>query len=136
MLTKSAPDPDQILTRNVPSEIRDQRSESKQTKEGKGLCSPPPSVFVVVREVWHHLEAGLAWLDPNDYGRPWPPPRRSLIVSTCQKFPADLCVKAAREAREIVIAQDRAPNITGLFEKKLRDLAEVRSAVRESLEVA
>lgn len=105
--------------------------------EGRGLNSPIPSVVLqTVREVWHHLDAGLAWLPENDHGRPWPPPRRPQIISLCSRYPADLCLKAAREAREIVIAQDRAPNITGLFEKKLRDLAGVRDTVRDSMEAA
>lgn len=72
-------------------------------------------------------------LSPNDYGRPWPNPRRERIRILLVEFDDDLCIKAAKEARQIVVCQDRAPNITALFEKKLRDLADVRSAVRESL---
>jgi hypothetical protein len=87
----------------------------------------------VQREVWHHLTAGLRWLSSNDHGRDWPLPLRDRIRQLVAEFDADLCVRAAKEAREIVASQDRAPNITGLFEKKLRDLAEVRETVRREL---
>jgi hypothetical protein len=50
-----------------------------------------------------------------------------------EQYPEDLCLAAAEEAREIVQSQDRAPNITNLFAKKLADLAQVRSTVRDSL---
>jgi hypothetical protein len=110
-----------------------QSTENRTTKEG-GLSSPNPSV--VLREVWSILEGGLASLGLNDRGRPWPPARRSAIVAVCSRYEPDLCIKAAWEAREIVQSQDRAPNITALFEKKCRDLAEVRSVVRGSLEAA
>ena len=106
-------------------------------KKGVGLVSSigvfSPDPFPVQREVWHHLTAGLAWLSDNDHGRSWPLPRRDRLVDLLAEFDPDLCVRAARETREIVQSQDRAPNITGLFEKKLRDLAEVRAAVRGAL---
>lgn len=129
MLTKLTPDRDQIVPKSSPSEIRDQRPQT----EG-GLYSPNPSV--VLREVWAILEGGLASLDLNDYGRPWPPLRRSALLAICSRYDDDLCLKAAQEAREIVQSQDRAPNITGLYAKKLAELAEVRSAVRDSIEAA
>lgn len=123
------------------TETRDQRPDL-----GVGLdtsnqfVSPSPVVRDVVvtrssaqREVWHHLTAGLGWLSANDHGRPWPLPRRDRLASLLAEFDEDLCVAAAREAREIVQSQDRAPNITALFEKKLRDLASVRTAVRGAL---
>lgn len=86
--------------------------------------------------MWTILRGGVDSLDVNDHGRPWPYPARSTIESLIGEYDADLCLKAAWEAREIVQSQDRAPNITALFEKKLRDLAEVRSTVRDSLEAA
>jgi len=90
----------------------------------------------VQREVIHHLTAGLRWLSPNDFGNDWPLPRRDRIRQLVAEFDPDLCRKAAKEAREIVAGQDRAPNITGLFEKKLRDLAEVRETVSRELTAA
>ncbi len=79
------------------------------------------------------LRGGIDSLDLNDHGRPWSYPSRSTIARLTAEFDADLCLAAAQEAREIVQSQDRAPNIAGLFEKKLRDLAEVRAAVRSAL---
>jgi len=109
--------------------------------EGSGLFSsssqnhysPDPVTSTVQREVWHHLTEGLGWLSANDHGRSWPLPRRGVLRQLLSEFDEDLCVRAARETREIVKAQDRAPNITGLFEKKLRDLAEIRATVRAEL---
>lgn len=78
------------------------------------------------------LQGGIDSLDLNDFGRPWPSPNRSDIrhlVATCDR---DLCLKAAWEAREIVQSQDRAPNVTALFAKKLRELADVREAIHRS----
>jgi hypothetical protein len=112
--------------------------------EGSGLSvsqngfstweSPDPETATIQREVWHHLTEALGWLSLNDHGRNWPLPRRDRLRTLLAGFDADLCIRAARETREIVKAQDRAPNITSLFEKKLRDLAEVRSTVRGELD--
>ena len=112
-------------------------SRVQRTDLGLGLDSPNPSVFVgattPAREVWHHLTAGLGALSLNDQGRRWPNPDRATLRRLLATHDADLCTRAAREAREIVMSQDRAPNITALFEKKLAELAEVRSVVRESI---
>lgn len=96
--------------------------------------SPNPSPLQ--REVWLILKGGLDGLSLNDFGRPWPNPRRDVLAQLIREHDVDLCVRAARETREIILSQDRAPNITRLYEKKLADLAEVRYAVRESLAVA
>ena len=110
-------------------------------KEGEGLqqSASSPSLSPT-QEVWLTLRSGVNSLDLNDRGRPWPGPNRSTIARLTAEYPADLCLKAAREAKEIVQSQDRAPNVTALFEKRLRELVgeaerrdEVRSAVRESL---
>lgn len=109
-------------------------SELKAQKTARvGLSSPNPSLEALEREVLSILQGGIDSLDLNDFGRPWPSPNRSDIrhlVATCDR---DLCLKAAREAREIVQSQDRAPNIAALFAKKLRDLTGVREAIRHSL---
>jgi hypothetical protein len=86
--------------------------------------------------VWSVLQGGIDSLGLNDFGNPWPAPRGDAIARALNQHEPHLCLAAAREAREIVQSQDRAPNITGLFEKKLRDLAEVRSTVRSALTVA
>lgn len=103
---------------------------------GEGLPTSridSPSPYAPAREVWQILLGGLHALSLNDHGRPWPYPRRDRLAALLAEFDHDLCVKAARAAREIVVSQDRAPNITNLFEKKLRDLAEVRETVRASV---
>lgn len=104
---------------------------------GGGLSTPiavsSPSPSPAAREVWEILKRGLDSLDLNDHGRPWPDPKRSVLAELTAEHDRDLCIKAAWEARQIVQSQDRAPNVTGLFAKKLADLAEVRSVVRQSL---
>lgn len=117
------------------SYTEESREEKKRTDIGEGLFSPHPSLSVSVQsQVWHHLTAGLRALSDNDHGRPWPNPDRAALRRLIAEHDADLCIRAAREAREIVQSQDRAPNITALFAKKLAELADVRSTVRESLE--
>lgn len=123
------------------SEFRVQRTEKGEglsSSQPLNFSSPPPDPVTATaqREVWHHLTAGLATLSPNDHGRPWPNPRRDVIRRLVEEFDGDLCVRAAKEAREIIQSQDRAPNVTGLWEKKLRELAEVRATVRGALEAA
>lgn len=93
----------------------------------------PSLPYAQLGEVWSILRGGIDSLDLNDFGNPWPSPRGDAIARALAQHDADLCLAAAREAREIVQSQGRAPNITGLFEKKLRDLVEVRATVRESL---
>lgn len=123
-----------------PEEIR---GEVRVRTKSRSVDSPSPYLPTVQREVWQILVGGLHSLSENDYGRPWPYPVRQRIARLAADHDRDLCIRAAREAREIVQSQDRAPNITSLFEKKLRDLAaeeahraEVRATVRESLGVA
>lgn len=122
-------------TRPDPSRDRPDEGSGRVGSLPLNFHSPDP-VTSTQREVWHHLTEGLGWLSLNDHGRNWPLPRRDRLRALTAEFPDDLCVKAAREAREIVKAQDRAPNITALFEKKLRNLAAVRNTVRESLGAA
>jgi hypothetical protein len=86
--------------------------------------------------VWQILLGGLHSLSDNDYGRPWPYPDRGQLADLLAHHDDDLCIRAAREAREIVQSQDRAPNITALFEKKLREQTEARATVRSALEAA
>jgi hypothetical protein len=120
------------------------RVEERRTDLGEGLRrsvdSPPPSFLThrlsAQREVWQILIGGLHSLSDNDYGRPWPYPRRDVLALLVAEHDRDLCIRAAREAREIVQSQDRAPNITVLFAKKLEEMAQVRASVRESLGAA
>jgi hypothetical protein len=95
-----------------------------------------PTLNSLHLEVWSVLKGAVDDLSANDFGRPWPAPRSSAIALAVSRHDADVCRAAAKEAREIVQAQDRAPNITSLFEKKLRERAEAREMVRESLATA
>lgn len=108
------------------------REEERRRDLGEGLSSPHPSLSVQ-SQVWHQLTAGLRALSANDHGRPWPNPNRAALRRLLARHDADLCIRAARETREIVQSQDRAPNITGLYARKLAELAEVRGAVRGAL---
>jgi hypothetical protein len=126
-LTVSAP-----VRRRPNVSIEEIRGEENRKETRVGLDSPTPSPSVQ-DEVWSILRGGVDSLDLNDRGRPWPYPSRSWIARLTDEYDHDLCLKAAWEAREIVQSQDRAPNITALFEKKLRDLAEVRDAVQGAL---
>lgn len=121
------------VRRCPPEEIR---GEVRVRTNPRSVDSPPPYLPSVQREVWQILVGALHSLSENDHGRPWPYPVRQRLARLTAEHDADLCLKAAREAREIVQAQDRAPNITGLFEKKLRDRAEARRTVRDSLRAA
>lgn len=135
---------------------RDGYGSRDEGREGKGFTdkaknpgvkSPNPKAVILASEsdplvarVYSILDGGVASIDHLNSGRPWPLPNRAALQRLCATQPEDLCLKAAREAREIVQAQDRAPNITGLYEKKLRDLAAgqaerdgVRETIRESL---
>lgn len=113
------------------SKSKDLVSKSKDL----GTKSPNPSSKkgLSPRGIASILEGGLDSLGLNDFGRPWPSPRQSIIAKLVSEYDYDLCQKAAREARQIVQAQDRAPNITGLFQRKLEELAKVRRTVREGL---
>jgi hypothetical protein len=103
----------------------------------RSVDSPPPSFLThtpaLQREVWQILLGGLHSLSDNDYGRPWPYPDRGRLADLLARHDDDLCIRAARAAREIVQSQDRAPNITALFEKKLAELVEARKLVRDAL---
>jgi hypothetical protein len=112
------------------------RAVRGQQLEPKTAYSPDPVTASVQREVWHHLTEALGWLSPNDFGRSWPLPRRDRIRELVAEHDADLCRRAARETREIVVSQDRAPNVTALFEKKLLERAEFRRKARESVGLA
>jgi hypothetical protein len=120
-------------------EIRGERKVRVRTGS-RSVYSPSPDLPTAQREVWQILIGGLHSLSENDFGRPWPYPVRRRLARLVSEYDAELCIRAAREAREIVQSQDRAPNITGLFEKKLRDLAaehayrmRIRSELRTAL---
>jgi hypothetical protein len=109
----------------------EERREEKKRTEERGTAPPavsPSPEQDTAKRVWQILDGGVASLSEV-----WRQPNRATIARLLTEHGPDLCLKAAREAREIVQAQDRAPNVTGLFAKKLRDLSGVRDQVRESI---
>lgn len=119
-------------------------TNAKGLGEGKDLNpsvkNPNPNPNPLHLEVWSVLKGGVDSLDLNDFGRPWPDPKRSELRALTAGKDRDLCLEVAWETREVIQAQDRAPNVTGLYGKKLRlRLVEAeheeraRRAIRESL---
>lgn len=126
-----------VRTCPQPSTEETRRDKKRgELREGLNGHVDSPSLAVVHRQVWSVLKGAVDDLDDNDFGRPWPSPRGDVIARAVADHPADLCLRAARAAREITQAQDRAPNITALFEKKLGEMAEARRLVRKALSPA
>lgn len=125
---------------SAPVRRRPEPSVDKSRGEVKGRTRSQvvdsPSLKAVHLETWSVLKGAVDDLCANDFGRPWPSPRSAAIARALATHDPDLCLQAAREAREIVQSQDRAPNITSLFEKKLQELVEVRETVRRELAAA
>ena len=69
------------------------------------------------------LDRGVASLSENDHGRPWPSPKLSEVRDALAEHSPEpgLAVFVAQEVREIVQAQDRAPNVAGLYAKRLAE---------------
>jgi hypothetical protein len=81
------------------------------------------------------LQGGLNTLDENDFGREWPTPKLGTIASLVADVDPEFAIEVAEEVRRIVQAQDRAPNITGLYEQKFTEAKRenVREVIAESL---
>ena len=88
--------------------------ESGDADEGEGSPALADQVFSI-------LDSGVASLSENDHGRPWPGPSPSAIRDALARYGPDgaVALAVAREVREIVQAQDRAPNVSGLYAKRL-----------------
>lgn len=95
--------------------------DSDEVEEGKAQ--------EVTRRVCSILQGGLDGLSHNDRGRPWPAPKQASIARLVAECDPGLAEIVARDVREIVQSQDRAPNVTALFEQKLK-----AAQVAESLE--
>lgn len=99
----------------------------------KKINSPPPTPShgngkenrkdspSLTQQVYSVLQGGIDSLGDNDQGRPWPSPRPFILTQLVEGAAPALALKAAWETREIVQAQDRAPNITSLYKMKLRE---------------
>jgi len=81
------------------------------------------------------LHEAVSWLPPNDHGRPWPQPRRETILDALVEHRElwPVARNVAMEAKATALDQGRAPNIAGLFAKKLAARADVRKRLRASL---
>lgn len=93
---------------------------------------PPPLVL----RICSTLQGGVDELGENDFNRRWPDPRPAVIAKSLDRLkpPSDLALEVAREAREIVQSQERAPNISSLFILKLeKRIAEQRADARGSV---
>lgn len=140
-LDKERLEHEQLKAVDTRSESVLKRASATETAKGLGeglktksfIKSPNPNPNPLHLEVFSILKGGVDSLSENDFGRPWPDPKRSRLRSLTAGKPRDLCLKAAWEAREIVQAQDRAPNITALFGRKLDALHEVRGFIRREL---
>lgn len=85
-------------------------------------------------ELFGVLDRGVAGVSTESRnGHPWPRPRKHAIARLVERYDEETCRQAAREAREIVQAQDFAPNVTGLFEKRCKAIDADRMAKREEI---
>jgi hypothetical protein len=92
--------------------------EEETNNDGAG--TPKPSTSDLAAHVCRIIQGGLDTVSDNDHGRPWPAPKRPTIVRLVADCEPGLVERVARDVREIVQSQDRAPNVTALFEQKLR----------------
>lgn len=111
----------------------DQRRPEERTA-GVGLSSTDSTLSfeAFTSELFQLLDSGVASCSDTRNGRPWPRPRKEGIRKLVEQYGTDIALAAAKEAREIVQSQDRAPNVTNLFAKKCADVAAER-AERESI---
>lgn len=128
----------QVINKPKPSEIPAPQAESDQSrtptvdlpedsrperkgKEGKGTGNGSPKGAPNLSEqVWSILKGGVDSLSENDQGRPWPDPVLGKLALAIGATEPEVALRVAREVREIVQSQDRAPNVTSLYEQKLR----------------
>jgi hypothetical protein len=103
-------------------------SGSGEVEEGKAKEDFSPQTNELALRICSILQGGVDGLSNSDKGRPWPGPKRPTIIRLAADCDPALAESVARDVREIVQSQDRAPNITALFEQKLR-----KAQVEESL---
>jgi hypothetical protein len=105
---------------------------------GLSLSGDSPTL-VFARQLFQLLDSGVASVSDMRNGRPWPRPRIEGIRKLVEEYGTEVALAAAKEAREIVQSQDRAPNVTGLFAKKCADIAAEqleREAIRDEIRKA
>jgi hypothetical protein len=110
------------------------RGEKRRTA-GVGLHTSFGASFrtALTSELYGVLDRAAGDCTETRNGRCWPRPRKEVIRSLVEQFDAEVCRRAAKEAREIVHSQDRAPNITSLFAKKCADIDAERQSIRDEI---
>lgn len=93
---------------------------SGEVEQQKRPESFDASADAVARRVCSILQGGVDGLGDNSKGRPWPGPKLPAIIRLVRECDPEVAERVARDVREIVQSQDRAPNVTGLFEQKLK----------------
>jgi hypothetical protein len=118
-----------------PSRPFPDRTLTDQRTAGVGLPTSFGASFrtALTSELFGVLDRGLYSLGDTRNGHSWPRPRKHAIQQLVESYDEETCRQAAKEAREIVQSQDRAPNVTGLFAKKCADVAAERESIRETV---
>lgn len=120
-----------VTPSHAPSRDVPHSTEQGLNNKGKDSPSLSPKTNDLTARVCQILQGGIDTLSDNDHDRPWPGPKRPAIVRLVSDCHPDLAETVARDVREIVQSQDRAPNVTGLFEQKLK-----AALVADALEVS
>lgn len=110
------------LSRDVTTD----RQTDSTNRQGASPFSPSPGAEDnpnLSEQVWSILKGGVDSLAENDHGRPWPDPSLGKLALAIGATEPEVALKVAREVREIVQSQDRAPNVTALYEQRLKGAA-------------
>jgi hypothetical protein len=121
-----------VPVRSCPPEVR-RVEETLRRRVGLSPASSSLSFEAFSRSLFQLLDSGVASVSDTHSGRPWPRPRIDRIRSLVEQYGTDVALAAAKEAREIVQSQDRAPNVTNLFAKKCADVAAERESIRDTV---
>lgn len=121
-----------VRTCPQPSTEETRRDESFK-RVGLLTAVDSPALSSFARELFQLLDSGVASCSDTRNGLPWPRPRIDRIRSLVEQYGTDVALAAAKEAREIVQSQDRAPNVTNLFAKKCADVAAERESIRDTV---
>jgi hypothetical protein len=102
------------------------RTNNQKDNQNNRERSPKPAdhdLDDLTAQVAKLLTDALDFLPPNDHGRPWPQPslatiRQALVEHQASPF---LARRVAEQTKVTVQHQGKAPNIAGLFARKLAD---------------
>lgn len=116
---------DSAPSTNPPVTLQEPSSQEGNGIEGKGREGNRPSPRAednpnLSEQVWSILKGGVDSLAENDHGRPWPDPSLGKLALAIGATEPEVALRVAKEVREIVQSQDRAPNVTALYEQRLK----------------